>query len=320
MTTGYGISGIGYPSMLGNYGLNTSGAYGSYDMCMPSMMGMNGSLFSPNSMMMNPMMNMYNPMYMAQMYQNYEASQVDHAGNMHTKITNNNVQAYSETDSALIQKVAQNGDVQQRIKRLHVKVLEGDQKGICNEYDGLRQAILSTYRDEIAARGDKINPVTTASQMIDNLYANIITAQNQANGSNEIASLEADIRKHGDGALMNGFMQGFRRGHHDRYVDETLQHCYGYDIDRQEGKEVGQTVAKVLGTATSVLEKGIYGAAIGAAGYGVTTGLGKLIAGGFGAASKVNFSCKWLKAAAAIGAVAGIAADIWWQCSGKDDN
>ena len=40
MTTGYGISGIGY-SPLGNLGLGSTGSYTSYDMYMPSMMGMN---------------------------------------------------------------------------------------------------------------------------------------------------------------------------------------------------------------------------------------------------------------------------------------
>ena len=56
-TAGYGISGIGYPTTaLGTYGLPTSGAYGSYDNYMPSMMGMNGSVFGASAMM-NPMMN-----------------------------------------------------------------------------------------------------------------------------------------------------------------------------------------------------------------------------------------------------------------------
>lgn len=319
MTLGYGITGIGYPSMLGNYGLVGSTAYGSYDAYMPSMMGMNGSLFGTNAMMNPMMMGMYNPMYMGQLMQGYEASQVDHAANMHSKITNNGVKAYGETDSALVQKIATNGDVQQGIKNLHTKVREGDQDGICKEFDKLKQYILTTYQDELAARGNKINPLTTTVQIIDSIYSNVVTAQNQANGSNEVASLEADIKKYGDGHLMNGFMSGFRSGHHEKYVDETLQHCYGYDIDRQSGKEVGQTITKGVGTVASVVEKGVYGCAIGGGTYALGAGISKGIAALCGKGSAIKFSSSWLGWAAAIGAVAGIAADIWWQCTDKDN-
>jgi hypothetical protein len=317
-TTGYGISGIGYPSMLGTYGLDTNGSFTSYDAYMPSNMGMNGSLFGANPMMgaYNPMMmGMYNPMFMAKMYQDYEASQVDHAANMHTKITNNNVQAYQETDLALVQKVATNGDVQELINTLHTKVLAGDQKGICNEYDKLRNAIMTTYRDELIAKGDKINPHTTTNRIIRNLYSSIVTAQNQANGISETADLEADIKKYGDGAVMNGFMTGLRSGHHDKYVDETLQYCFGYDIDRQEGKEIGKSISKGVGKTVSVLEKGVYGAGIGAAGYCVTTGVSKLLASCVGLGSKVKFNCKWLRGAVGLGMLAGMAADVIWQCT-----
>ena len=113
MTLGYGISGIGY-NPLGNMGLGMSGAYGSYDAYMPSMMGMNYGM----GMGMNPsfgmggMMGAY-PAFMAQMQQvqnQIEASQAEHNSAMHNILLNNEVNAHRETDSALMKKMLKIGN------------------------------------------------------------------------------------------------------------------------------------------------------------------------------------------------------------------
>ena len=120
-TSGYGISGIGYPMMgLGDYGLGTNSAYGNYD---NYMLGMNGMGYMTNpamamsgmNYMANPAMSMngsimpmggiYNPLFMNQMQQAAERSRLDHTADMHTGLMHNEVQAYRETDQALINKM-----------------------------------------------------------------------------------------------------------------------------------------------------------------------------------------------------------------------
>ncbi len=322
MTLGLGTSGIGYPSMgLGTLGLGSGSSYGSYDSYMPSMMGMNpmlgmGSGYGMNSMMgMGGMMGMYNPLYYTQMQGAAEQIQAQHAGDMHTTLTNNEVRANRETDSALVQKILTNGDVQQGIQNLYDKVKEGDQDGICAEFDKLKNYIYNTYQDELKARGSKTNPATAATEIIEKIYGNIISAQ-----TGQVSDLRSDIQRYGDGSTMNGFMKGFRQGNHTRYVDQTLSHCFGLEIDQKASKDGRREVASYVGRGASVLEKGAYGVAGGAAlytiGYGVTKGLASL----FGKSSSIKFSSKYMGKAAVIGAVLGAAADIWWQCSGSREN
>lgn len=273
MTTGYGITGIGYP--LGNIGLGSTGTYMSYDNYMPSMIGMNpmtaGMGYGMNNSVfgMGGMMGYYNPMFMAQMQQQIEASQVAHAGNMYTALLNNELRAHRFSDSTLINKILTNGDIQQGVQNLHAKVVEGDQDGICAEFDKLKNYIFVTYKDELKSKGDKINPSTAVTQIIEAVYGNIITAQN----GGKVADLRSDIKKHGDGAAMNGFRSGLRTGHHERYVDETLNHCFGLHVDERGSKEFKQSFGNGVGRTVSVLEKGVYGAGAAAAITGIGTGL-----------------------------------------------
>ena len=271
MTTGYGITGIGYP--LGNIGLGSTGAYGSYDAYMPSMYGMNmmgsGMGYGMNNSIFG--MGMYNPMFMAQMQQQVEASQIAHAGKMHTAVLGNELSAHRFSDSTLINKILTNSDVQVGVQNLYAKVKEGDQNGICTEFDKLKQYIYTTYNDELKARGDKINPSIAATQIIEAIYGNVITAQN----GGKVADLRSDIKKYGDGAAMNGFMSGLRLGHHGKYVDETINHCFGLEIDQQGSKEFRQDFGNGLGRIASALEKGVYGTAGALALTGVGVGLAK---------------------------------------------
>ncbi len=315
MTLGYGISGIGY-SPLGNLGLGMTGAYASYDAYMPSMMGMNGSLFG-----MGGMMGTY-PSFMMQMQnaQNQmELSRLQHAGNMQAAVLRNEVAANRNTDSALISKMLTNGDIQQGIQNLYNKVREGDQDGICNEFDKLKTYVYNTYRDDLKARGDKINPAVSATEIIEKIYANIITAQS----GGELHDLRSDITRYGDHATMNGFMQGFRTDHHSRYVDETLNHCFGLEIDQKGSKDFKQNVGKGMGRTASVLEKGVYGAVAGAGAWTLGSGLTKLGAGVIGCGKKVPFMTggwwKWGKWSAGVGALLAMVGDIVWQAT-RDKN
>lgn len=307
----YGISGIGYPMGLGNYGLGATGSYGSYDNYMPSMMGMNGmtgmypSVYGAGY----GMMGMYNPTFMAQMQNQVEEMQLQHAGNMHSMMLNNDVRATRETDQAIINKLLTNASVQQNLSNLQHAVREGNQDGICEEFDKLRNQVYHTYKDELKARGSKENPATAATRIVEMLYSSVVSAQ-----TGENVTLRNDIIKYGDSAMMNGFMKGFRQGHHDKYIDETLNHCFGDDIDERGSKEVRQGIGYVGGSVASIAEKGLIGAGAGAAIYGVGSGVAKGLAAPFGALKSWKpFKLKHFGKAAAITAAVAMVGDLIWQ-------
>ena len=116
--------------------------------------------------------------------------------------------------------------------------------------------IINKYRDELGANGDKTNIDQAAIGIIKNLYSQIISAK-----TGEIADLESDIKRFGDGHIANGFMKGFRKGHHEKYVDETLCHCFGTTIDRKASKDRINGAMKYTGYAGSAVEGGLLGAA-----------------------------------------------------------
>lgn len=266
MAPGYSISSIGYPSMgLGDWGLGTSGSYGNYDNYMPSMMGIGGY---GNMGMMG--MGMYNPMFMANMQQGIEASQLNHAANMHTGMKNYEVQAYRETDSALIRKILSNATVKQGLATLRYKVINGSQDGICQEFDKLRNYILNTYRDEIKERGDKENPMIAATGIIDDIYASTYST------STEPVTLRGDIERYGEGAMMSGFMSTFKPGHDKRYTAETLNHVYGMNISEHEAQESERGIGAVGGRAAHSVKTGVIAGSGAAA---ATVGLAALAKG-----------------------------------------
>ena len=310
MAPSYSISEIGY-NPLGNLGLGVTGQYGSYDAYMPSSLAMNygigmgGSIFP-----MAGMYGMYNPVFMAQMQQQVEASQAIHNGNMHGLLLDNEVNAHQETDSALMRKMLTNGDIQQGIGNLYDKVRAGDQDGICNEFDKLKGYIFNTYRDEFKARNGKINPSASATQYIEAIYSQLASSWA---GDGQVHSLRDDIQRYGDGSFQNGFMTGFRKGHHERYIDETMSHCFGMRIDQKESKDMRKGLGNGVGRVASGLEKGIYGAAAGVGAATIGCGLGKLIS--FGKLPTFTKFGRTAGFAACLGAIAGIAADIYWQIS-----
>lgn len=330
MTLGYGIQGIGW-NPLGNLGLEMSGQFSSYDSYMPSMMVMNGTPYgvsygSPYGA--GGLMSAY-PTFMAQMQQtqnNMELARLNHAGDMQAAILNHEVAANRNSDSALMNKMLTNGHIKQGIQNLHKMVITGNQDGICKEFDRLRANIYNTYKDEFKARGDKINAAAVATEYIESLYANIVTAQY---GGQEIHDLRSDIERYGDSAVMNGFMQGFRSDHHSRYVDETLNHCFGLEIDRKGSKDFGQTFGKGVGGIASILEKGVYGAAVGVGlwtlGNGVGKALGTIVPKQmFGRPTPTLITFKnWAKripAVAGIGLALGMVADAIWKLSNDNED
>lgn len=323
------IAGIGY-GPLGTYGLGMSGQFGSYDAYMPSMYGMSPSMYgmgmNPSIFGMNGMYGMYNPAFMANMYQQVEASQAQHSGNMHEILLNNEINAHRHTDSALVKKILTNADIQRSAANLYDKVKSGDQDGICQEFDNLRDNILNTYRDEFAAMGDKINPITSASQYAEHVYGNLATAWA---GDGKTHSFRDDVIKYGDSSLQNGFMSGLVRGHHDRYVDETLNHCIDLRIDHKESKDRRQALGNGLGRVVSVLAKGAIGGGIGlgvgALGIGTIKGINALfpkheivengtkeMVRGWSKIAKMPWGGP-LKFLAVAGIITGIVADIFWQ-------
>lgn len=324
MAPGYDISQIGY-SPLGTMGLGSTGAYGSYDYLMPSTygmgmgMGMDQSIWNMGGYGMNPafgggygMMGYFNPAYMAQLQQQVESSQAQHASNMHSQVLANEVAAYQTTDSALMQKILTNGSVQQGVQNLYAKVMEGDQDGICAEIDKLQQYIYDTYAEEFKASGCK-NPAKEATQYIEIIYGNIAEAN-----TGKQSSLRDDILQHGDNAFLNGFKQGFREGHHERYTAETMNHCFGLDIDNKGSQDFRQDVGKVFGTGASVLEKGAYGAVAGAALYTVGGGALSLAGKSFGLLKNMKFNVKALGKWAVLAAAAAAVADIVWKITDTD--
>ena len=307
----YGISGI---SPLGTMGLGTS-AFSSYDAYMPYNYGMgygyDATMYGLGGYgMMSPMMNY--PMYMAQMQNQIEASQLIHAGNMHGLMLNNEVQAYKDTDSALFRKILTNGDIQQGVYNLHQKIVEGDQKGVIEEYDKLRSYIFNTYRADLEKEGTNKNVVATVNSHIENVYSRIISAQ-----YNQTRTLKSDLNALGEEAFENGFNQAYKPGHNNVDVDEVVNHIYGTRIDNKHQKDNYRMAGKAVGH----LARGGKMAAIGAGvGAGATLTGALLLKGGaslIGKAKSIEVLSKttgnigkWAAAICAVGAVVG---DIIWR-------
>lgn len=318
MAPGLSIAGIGgYPMGLGTMGLSAGGSYGNYDNYMSSMMGMNGSLFNGGAYGMG-MMNMYNPAFYTQMMQmqnQAEQMQLQHAGVMHNQLMDNKVSATRKSNSALIEQIITDGGVKQHVVNLHNAITKGVGK-VTEEFDKARNYILNNYRDELAARGTKINPVTEATEILETVYANVIY-----NNSGE-STLKHDIERYGEGAMTNGFLSGLKRGHSATYVDRTMNHCFGTSIADYDSKEMKRNMASYAGRGASLLEKGVWGAGAGLAIAGVGTALTKTLVPKKGieylgktALFKNASTWKTMKTFGKAGFWVGLAADLLWQIS-----
>jgi len=320
MTFGLGLS------PLGTYGLGAGAGFSDYSSYMPSTMGMYGmgGLGTGGMYGMGGMAGMGSifeyQKYMNQMQNQMELNRLNHTAAMHNGMINNEVLAHEDTFSGIVRKLMTDGDIQQRIMTLNRKIKEGDQDGVCQEYDKLKQRIYNECSREFANKGTYGNRADLANQVIESLYGNIVSAR-----EGQTHSLHEDITRYGDGAFQNGFLSGFRRDHHGKYVDETLNHIYGERIDHRSEKDARQTLGKGIGRVASGVEGLATGGLIGAAANIVGAGSVGLLAC---AVPNKTFreKCalpilKWavrpkaLGIAAGIGAIAGLAWNIYRQCT-----
>ena len=310
----FGINGIGYnPLMngLGTYGLGSSGTFGTYaDPMSMNMMGM-----SPYTAGGLGMMGMYNPAFMAQMtqaQQQIEQSQLQHASAMHELLQNNKVEAYKVEDRAFFEKAMEDSGVNLYIENLAKKVREGDQDGICEEIDKLKNVLYTKYEDYYKTNKTKINPAINIVNYIDMLYAKIISAKVQ-----EQVNLRSDIYKYGKNSFEHGFAKNFFGKTYDsKYVDETISYIYGTRVNNKEGKDRLQKIGAKVESGIEYVAAPIVGGLAGAGIAGTLAGMGKVFTPNF--VSKhiswngfKNFS----KFGAAIGAIGALATDILWQNS-----
>ena len=306
MSYPFGITGIGsnpYMNGLGSFGLGAGGTYSSIgDM---SSMGMAGyGMNGMGAMMGMPgMMGMYNPSFMGQMNQAYheiEKQNLEHAGAMHKLMLQTQTQNYQADDQYLFQKSLEDGSVNTLIINLADKIREGDADGICEEFDKLKSTLYTKHADYLKANSNRLNPSDSVNNVIENLYAQIITAK-----TGQVASLRHDIKQYGETAFNHGFNKNFfgKKDYHNNYSEETLSYLFGTRIDNKAGKDRMETFG---GAAGRVAEAGTVAASGAAAGIGASI-LARLCS------SKVTFrGAKWM---AAIGAVGGLAADVLWQMS-----
>ncbi len=303
---GIGLDSIGAYGGLGSYGLGGSGTYGSYGD--PTMMGM----ASPYAM---GMMGMYNPTFMAQMnqmQQNMEKSQLQHSGDMHDMLLANQTRAFQVQDKNIFEKAMVDAAVNQGIENLSRKVKEGDQDGICEAFDTLKQTIYTKYHDYFEANASKISPSQSVTQFIEILYGKIRSQQ-----EGQTVDLRSDIEKYGETAFEHGFMKSWRGGdYHQKYTDETMSYLFGTSIDNKSHKARMQKMGGKVESAVEYAAAPVLGAAAGWGAASVITGLGKTVTPEF-----VSKHVTWNtfkncgKTMAWIGAAAALLGDIWWQNS-----
>ena len=332
MTENYGISSIGM-NPLGSYGLNTSGAYGSYGdpMMTMSMMGMNSmnGLYGMNGMsgvgIMNPMMmgmmGMYNPTFMKQMtdaqlqmadaQHQIETRQLNQATQMHEAINQANVSNLSAHQRATFQQIISDGDIQQEIRNLENVVISGDGDAICTEYEKLRSTIEVKY-SQLLSQDPSSNQKDQVKDYIYKMYQQITTKD-----------LNEDIKAHGENAFTNGFNTKFlgNKGHNKKYAEQVIAQINDTRLNDAGSKERAKSWG---GTLAKITE--------GAASYAAGLGVGALALGGLkiaanslpigktatkylsGLVSKCGSLGTWAK----VGGLALLGADIIWQLS-RDD-
>ena len=311
MSYPFGITGIGsnpYMNGLGSFGLGAGGTYSSIgDM---SSMGMAGYGMSGMGAMMGMpgMMGMYNPSFMGQMnkaYQEIEKQNLEHAGAMHKLMLQTQTQNYQADDQYLFQKSLEDGSVNTLVINLADKIREGDADGICEEFDKLKSTLYTKHADYLKANSNRLNPSDSVNNVIENLYAQIITAK-----TGQVASLRNDIKQYGETAFNHGFNKNFfgKKDYHNNYSEETLSYLFGTRIDNKAGKDRMETFG---GAAGRVAE----GATAAGAGYGIGLAAAALakVVNPLGICKNLGF--KGTHSFGKIGLMAALAGDILWQMS-----
>ena len=186
---------------------------------------------------------------------------------MHAGVISNEVQANEDTLSGVIQKLLADGAVQEGIMTLHSKIKEGDQTGVCQEYDKLKDYVYATFDKEIKAKGISIARDAEARRIIRYIYGQIVS--NTARDGDSEHDLEGDIQKYCGNAFQVGFMSGFKGNNNQRYIEETLNHITGKRIDNRGYKDHLQKKGKVIGTICAGLKDIGVGGVEGAGLYAV---------------------------------------------------
>ena len=299
----YGITGIG--NGLGTFGLGDTSTYSSY--ADPSMMGMYGGYspystgtYSPYSMgAMGGMMGMYNPTFMAQMtqmQQDMEKSQLNHSGNIHQLMLQNETKAFTDQDRAIFEKAMVDAAVNEGITNLAEMVRKGDSDGICTEFDKLKQTLYSKYGDYFNAKGDSIDPNKSVTHFIEILYGKTVST-----------NLRDDIRRYGENAFEHGFWRSWKGSdYHSKNTEEAMSYIFGTPIDNKSGQD---RISSIGGATEKIVE----GGAALAVGYGAGIGLSAICKGLNPFNVCKNLGLKGAHRFGKIGALAALGLDIWWQ-------
>ena len=276
---GYGmISGISpYTSPLGMFGLGGYNSYSSY--YNPAMMGMGMGMLG----------GYYNPTFMANQMQQVEKSMLNHTSAMHEMMLDNETRAFTAQDRALFEKAMVDAGVNKGIQNLAAKIQEGDQDGICEEFDALKHTLYTKYSDYFKANSDKLDPRDSVTNWIEILYSQIVSKQR-----GEVVDLRSDIKKYGQTPFEHGFWKNLHgKDYHDKYSEETLNYLFDTRVDNKAGKDRMESYGAA---ASKVTEAGLAGLTVAVA-FKLIPGLKKLPKAG------------WIGAAAlAIG-------DLMWQSS-----
>ncbi len=253
-----------------SYGFSPS-AFGDYSSYMPSMMGLTGvgsfgggmnSVFDPLTSfgslmygggMMGGMMDYWLDYQknMQKLQNDLELSKLDHNKQMHAGMINSEVQAHEETMSGIIQKILVDGAVDSQVRLLYSKIKEGDQNGVCQEYDKLKDYVCATYEKELKAKGLATRSGDIYS-IIDKTYSEIVSAI--ANDGAVNHTIEGDIEKYCDDAFQAGFASGFKGNNGQRFKAETIHHVTGKRINNRAYQDNLHREGRVVGMVCSGLK------------------------------------------------------------------
>ena len=301
MSYPFGITGIG--NGLGSFGLGGSGSY--YD----PMMAMGISPYSMGGIdttgigMMNPMMGMYNPAFMAQMtrtQQDIEKAQLNHTSAMHNLLLENQTKAFTDQDTAIFEKAMVDAAVNKNVVNLATMVRKGDSDGTCQAFDELKQTLYQKYGDYFKANANKLDPNDSVTNFIEILYSKIVS-----NPGEEPVSLRGEIDKYGQTAFEHGFWKNLHgKDYHDNTAEKAKSYIFGTPIDNQAGKDRMEKVGK---WTERVVETGV------AYGVGRVAGFGLRALNPLGVMKNLGLKGS-NRLSKAIGFLA-LGGDILWQMS-----
>lgn len=311
------------------YGISSIGTTPLGTMSDPTMMSMMGGMGMMNGMgTMSPygtmgMMGMMgmNPQYLEQMAQvqqkmaeiqhQTEQNQINHAIDNHALLQNAEVMNMEAHERAFFQKALSDGDIRVGIRNLSDCIRKGDQDGICQLYDELKQTIYSKYGEFFIQKGDKSDPKKSADYYIYLMYNQILSAQN---GGNPV-DFKQDVKDYGESAFMNGFRRTFlgNSSHSKRYTEETLNYTTGDPLTDGKSKEKARTAGSLA--ARGIEAVGAYGAGAvgGLCAWGGLKGISAALPFGSSKAlelsKKLGGAGKWAKIVAGLALIG----DIGWQ-------